>query len=65
MVFACITNGVVVNAIEADDNFVSLIKNQYDQVVRVDQLTPMPGKDWLYDGETFTHFGDATQDDTN
>lgn len=54
MIFACIKNGVVENAIVADQKFADFIAPNWDSVVRVDNLNPQPGKDWAYDGETFT-----------
>lgn len=54
MVFCLIKDGVVVNAIVADQSFVDLIKSQYDFVIQTDDLDPQPGVNWLYDGEEFS-----------
>jgi hypothetical protein len=54
MIYALINNNVVVNTIVADEAFVQSIEEQYQYVVRIDQLVPKPGIDWSYDGANFT-----------
>jgi len=53
MVFALIQNGLVENVIVADANFISGISGQWQYCVRIDQLDPVPGIGWTYDGANF------------
>jgi len=54
MIYAIIKNGLVVNTIIADESFAAAIKNEYDFVIRVDQLDPQPGLTWTYVDGIFT-----------
>lgn len=54
MIYALVKNGVVINTIVADDNFISTISSNYDACVRVDNIDNPPSIDWLYDGQNFT-----------
>lgn len=53
MIYALIKNGIVVNVIVADPNFISLIQSKWDYCVRIDNLNPCPRIGDLYDGSQF------------
>lgn len=55
MVYAQINNGIIVNAIVVDENTpLELFSQGYDNFIRVDELSPVPGKGWSYDGSSFS-----------
>lgn len=55
MIYAQIKDGVIINNIVLDDpTLVSTFETGYDFLIRVDQLDPMPGPDWTYDGTNFS-----------
>lgn len=54
IIYALISNGVVQNIIVADANFIAGISANWQHCVRIDQLDPVPGIGWSYDGATFT-----------
>ncbi len=45
-VWACISDGVIVNTIVAGDDFIPLIAHQFDDVVEVTDVSPLPGVRW-------------------
>jgi hypothetical protein len=49
--FAVVTSGVVTQVVTG---LPSKISEQYPGAVRIDNLNPMPGVGWTYDGSTFT-----------
>jgi len=51
--YALIKNGVVVNVIVADANFIALIQSQYDSCVVITNNPGDPGIGWTYDGTNF------------
>lgn len=53
-IFVVIDDGIVTNSIVAGDEFVALIAPDHQAVIEVTDAEPRPGKDWLYDGTTFT-----------
>jgi hypothetical protein len=54
MQFAVINSNVVENVIVADQDFADLIAPNNQFVVRIDNLSPVPGIGWSYDGANFT-----------
>jgi hypothetical protein len=54
--FACITDGVVINVILADQEFIDgwLPTSGYDEAVDVSDMDPWPSAGWTWDGTTFT-----------
>lgn len=54
MIYALIKNGIIENTIVADANFISIIENNWDSCIRIDELDPMPGISWTYDGNNFS-----------
>lgn len=61
MIFAQISNGVIVNTIVLQDSSIlSLFQNDpttdipYDYVLQVDSQYPQPGVGWLFDGIVFS-----------
>lgn len=55
MIFALIKNGVVQNVIVADQTFIDNKVSGYDHKIRIDNLDPIPGIEWEYDGSVFTN----------
>lgn len=53
-IFALIKNGVVVNTIVADDDFIDQIEDQYDHCVDTSDMIQRPPIGWSYDGSNFT-----------
>lgn len=53
-VYALINNGVVENSIVAEESFLTNIENDYDLIIQIDSLDPMPGVNWTYIDEVFT-----------
>lgn len=53
MIFALIKNGMVVNTIVADDEFISHIQDQYDHCVEITLNPGNPSIGWTYDGDDF------------
>lgn len=54
--FALVKNGKVVNVIKADQSFIDAATDlvaQYDYVVDIQNLSPMPGLAWDYNGSAF------------
>jgi hypothetical protein len=49
--FAVVTSGVVTQVVTGLPSKISL---QYPGAIRIDNLNPMPGVGWTYDGSTFT-----------
>lgn len=45
-IFACITDSVIVNTVVADDAFADLIRPDYDSVIEVTDMYPVPGVGW-------------------
>ena len=55
MIYAQVKDGIVKNTIVLEDeNLLLLFKDGFDQVVRIDQLSPKPGIGWSYDGTNFS-----------
>lgn len=54
-IYALIKNGIVTGLIVADESTISIVADQCDSYVRVDQLSTRPGIDWTYDGNVFTN----------
>lgn len=55
MIYAQIKDGKVKNTIVLEDNtLVSVFTDGFDSCVRVDNLSPVPGIAWNYDGSNFT-----------
>lgn len=52
--WALINSGVVVNEIIADQGFIDTIIENYDYCIDIQNLSPMPGVGWLYDGVNFS-----------
>lgn len=50
--YALIQDNTVQNVIVADASFVALVENDWQAVVRVDELSPQPGIFWVYNGGT-------------
>lgn len=50
-IFALILDGLVVNCIVANENKLYLIQNDYDEIIRIDELDPKPWIGWTYDGD--------------
>lgn len=54
MIYAQIKNNLVVNCIVADDETpMDIFSAGYDYFIRIDNLNPIPGIGWSYDGTTF------------
>lgn len=51
MVWAIIKDGIVINAIVADKEF---IDSYYPDAINIDNLNPRPSINWSYDGVNFT-----------
>lgn len=51
--YALINNGIVENTIVASPDFLSTIENNYEYIIQIDGLTPMPGINWRYIDGTF------------
>jgi hypothetical protein len=49
-IYALIKNNIVENTIVAEESFISLISNQYDSCVRIDNIIPAQ-KYWSKEGE--------------
>lgn len=54
MIYALINAGIVTNTILADPPFLKFIEKDYDAIVRIDTLDPVPGIWWTYDGVSFS-----------
>jgi hypothetical protein len=55
MIYALIKNGFVHNCIVINElSAVELFEPLNDYVIRIDELSPVPGIGWAYDGESFT-----------
>src|SRR6202790_677328 len=61
MIFAQITNNIIVNTINLEDESnLNLFETNtatgqpYDSIVRIDLIYPQPGIGWTFDGITFT-----------
>lgn len=55
MIYAQIKNGLINNVIEANENTpLDLFSEGYDHLIRIDNLSPVPGINWSYDGNIFT-----------
>lgn len=56
MKFALIKDGAVNNIIIGSDDkeYMDYISSQFDAVIPVDGLDPMPAIEWLYDGSNFS-----------
>lgn len=52
MVYALINGGVVENTIVADPTFASVIAPNFDHVIQIDELDPIPAIGWTYNSET-------------
>jgi hypothetical protein len=50
MIFAIIENGLVINTIIADQDFVDKV---YPDAVEITELNPRPAISWTYDGSQF------------
>ena len=50
-VYAIIENGLVVNTIVADQNF---INQNYPDAINITNISPRPGINWTYQNNTFT-----------
>lgn len=51
MIYAQIKNGLVVNTIVVDENTqLSLFSAGFDAFIRIDEMSPMPGINWSYNG---------------
>lgn len=53
--YALIKNSIVVNIIVADDDFIELIKNEYDSIIATNNLPVHPCIGWLYSNGEFTN----------
>ena len=49
--YALIKDGKVVNTIVADDDFINIIKDDYDYTFETTEMTTKPGLDWTYTPE--------------
>lgn len=55
MIYGQIKNGVIQNTIVLEDaNLSSLFAIGFDFCIRIDNLTPIPGINWNYNGTTFS-----------
>ncbi len=55
-VWAQIKNGVVENAIVLnDESLIPIFSEGFDYFVRIDEMDPRPGPQWLFDGQVFTN----------
>lgn len=54
MFYALVKNGVVVNTIVADADFIALIQSQYDHCVQITNEPGSPSMGWTYDGTSFS-----------
>lgn len=55
MIYAQINNGKVINTIVVDSTTpLDLFSREYDYFFRIDLLSPMPGINWIYDGQNFS-----------
>lgn len=55
MIYAQILQGIVKNTIVVDeDTPMDLFAQNFDYFIRIDNLTPMPGISWSYDGAQFS-----------
>lgn len=54
MIYALVKNGLVVNTIVADPDFISHIKDQYDHCIQVSDDPGNPSIGWSYDGSSFS-----------
>lgn len=53
--YAQIDSGLIVNVIVLEDiNLSHLFNDDFDHFVRIDNLEPVPGISWSYDGAVFT-----------
>lgn len=56
MIYAQITNNLIVNIIQVDDiTVVPLFTVGYDACIQIDNITPQPAIGWSYDGTNFTN----------
>lgn len=53
MEWALIKDGIVENIIVADEEFINLIRDNYDDCICIDNESPRPNKNWIYDGLNF------------
>lgn len=54
MVYAQIKNNEVKNTIVLnDDSLLPVFSQNWDHCIRIDELRPMPGIGWSYDGQEF------------
>lgn len=53
MFYALVEDGVVVNVIVADANFIANIQSQYDACIEITNNPGDPGMGWTYDGTNF------------
>lgn len=54
MIYAQIKNGLILNTIVCDeDTPLDLFAEGFDHFLRVDNLTPVPGIGWSYDGTSY------------
>lgn len=52
-IYALIKSGLVINTIKADDNFISIINNQYDEIIDVTEYETYPSIGYVWDGTIF------------
>lgn len=50
-IYALIINGLIVNTIKADDNFITYISNDFDQIIDITNLEINPGIEWTYNSQ--------------
>lgn len=54
MKYAQIKDGIIKNTIVLNDPTLEpLCSSGFDHLIRIDELKPMPGIGWTYDGTTF------------
>jgi hypothetical protein len=52
-IYALVSNGLVVNTIKADADFISLIEADYTAAVDVTDIVPQPAIGWAYVDDAF------------
>lgn len=45
-IWACIKENTIVNTIVADEDFISLIESEFDDLVEITNFDPIPGVNW-------------------
>ena len=55
MIYAQVLNGIVQNIIILnDESLIPLFLEGFQYIIRIDDINPIPGIGWFYDGVNFT-----------